>query len=726
MTWALVSHTPAWRTTSGPSVTSPAINTTGATLIVVTAQGSKVPTGITDSVGNTYTQIGAGLNGLVMFYCANPTINAAHTFTTTLASNGEVSMEVLAFSGSSGAITPDVSSYALGAQAGSITPSAGGELVLAAAGTLSTSGTWAVTGGFTIGDSVLTAATTGSATAYLAQTAAAAANPTWSGATPASAGIVSFPAAPIPTVTAAPVITGTLVVGNTLSTTNGSWANTPTSFTYQWMRNGVAISGATSSTYVVVSADVGSTTPITCVVTATNANGSGSATSNSLTASPPAISVAPVASGAIAVSATLATTNGTWTNSPTGFTYQWNRNGTPISGATSATYTCVSADLAQSLTCTVTASNVYGSGTSTSNAITAALILPTDANIIYSPYNWDVQTARAKTINAGAYLRCVVDGSVTSIAATFDMTNVTAPPQLRYRVDDGPWTLATSAASIALTIPADNTWPSHAVEIVVKAAYTNAVSDRWTTDNSAVKFTGLVTSSGGATRAIQHKGLNVLVCGDSITEGLYTLENTAVSLNEHDAMQGYAYSLRETLGAEVGVVGLGGQGFTIAGSGSVPVFGTAILSIFSGVARSFTSPIPDLIAINQGTNDGIQGASTAAVQAAAITALNELLAATPSTTVILILRPLDGWVAAQLQAAAAACSAPGRVFYQDTTGWFNDADSAGGAGVHPSGFTSTQNLGPRTAAAARAALAAQGPLMVNIAGTFKSVSLARL
>ena len=77
----------------------------------------------------------------------------------------------------------------------------------------------------------------------------------------------SYGSAPVNTV--APVVSGSAVVGQTLSCTTGTWTGAPTpTFTYQWQRSGSNIGGATSSTYVIVSADVGST--IRCVVTATN------------------------------------------------------------------------------------------------------------------------------------------------------------------------------------------------------------------------------------------------------------------------------------------------------------------------------------------------------------------------------------------------------------------------------------------------------------------------
>lgn len=83
-----------------------------------------------------------------------------------------------------------------------------------------------------------------------------------------------------PVNTVAPVISGTPTVGQTLSTTNGTWTGSPSGYTYQWNRDGVAISGATASTYVLVGGDA--TKTVTCTVTATNAGGSTAATSNSL------------------------------------------------------------------------------------------------------------------------------------------------------------------------------------------------------------------------------------------------------------------------------------------------------------------------------------------------------------------------------------------------------------------------------------------------------------
>jgi hypothetical protein len=86
-----------------------------------------------------------------------------------------------------------------------------------------------------------------------------------------------------PANTVAPVISGTQVVGQTLSSTTGTWTGDPTpTYTYQWYRGATLISGATSSTYTLVQADAGNTSNISCIVTATNLIGTATATSNTL------------------------------------------------------------------------------------------------------------------------------------------------------------------------------------------------------------------------------------------------------------------------------------------------------------------------------------------------------------------------------------------------------------------------------------------------------------
>ena len=86
-----------------------------------------------------------------------------------------------------------------------------------------------------------------------------------------------------PRSTSPPTIDGTFRQGSTLTTSNGLWANSPTSYTYRWQRcdsngaNCVLITGETGRRYRLVQADVGRT--IVSLVTARNADGSDTANS---------------------------------------------------------------------------------------------------------------------------------------------------------------------------------------------------------------------------------------------------------------------------------------------------------------------------------------------------------------------------------------------------------------------------------------------------------------
>ena len=91
-----------------------------------------------------------------------------------------------------------------------------------------------------------------------------------------------------PSNTTPPLISGTPAVGETLSCSGGSWKGAPTpSFTYQWLRDGTAISDATQSSYTVQATDCGRR--LTCTVTATNGAGQAAATSDSLTVAAPTL-----------------------------------------------------------------------------------------------------------------------------------------------------------------------------------------------------------------------------------------------------------------------------------------------------------------------------------------------------------------------------------------------------------------------------------------------------
>jgi hypothetical protein len=88
----------------------------------------------------------------------------------------------------------------------------------------------------------------------------------------------------VPVNTIAPVISGTTLYGNTLSSTTGTWTSDTgvTGYLYQWTRNGSNILGATSSTYLITESDIAK--ELRCKVAATDLDGtSGYVNSNVLT-----------------------------------------------------------------------------------------------------------------------------------------------------------------------------------------------------------------------------------------------------------------------------------------------------------------------------------------------------------------------------------------------------------------------------------------------------------
>jgi hypothetical protein len=91
------------------------------------------------------------------------------------------------------------------------------------------------------------------------------------------AATVANPGSRIPRSLSRPGITGTAKNGITLTASKGSWAFTPTNYSYQWMREATDIPGATSAGYKALTADIGF--HLSCRVTASNIDGGAERTS---------------------------------------------------------------------------------------------------------------------------------------------------------------------------------------------------------------------------------------------------------------------------------------------------------------------------------------------------------------------------------------------------------------------------------------------------------------
>lgn len=85
----------------------------------------------------------------------------------------------------------------------------------------------------------------------------------------------------------------------------------------------------------------------------------------------PRNTVAPALSGTPTVGQVLTVTNGTWVSNvgTPSYARAWYRDNTVISGQTGTTYTLVSDDVGANISVRVTATNVHGSSTATSNSL---------------------------------------------------------------------------------------------------------------------------------------------------------------------------------------------------------------------------------------------------------------------------------------------------------------------------------------------------------------------
>jgi CSLREA domain-containing protein len=186
--------------------------------------------------------------------------------------------------------------------------------------------------------------------------------------------------------TGAPVVTGTPTEDQVLSADTGSMADADGLgvFSYQWQRDGLNIAGATSSTYTLGEADVGTTVRVVVSYT----DGRGTAESLTSAAVGPVANVNDTPSGVLVVNGTptedqVLTAHTTSIADADGlgaFSHQWQRDGLNIAGATSSTYTLGDADVGTNIRVVVS----YIDGRGTAESLTSAAVGPV-ANVNDAP-----------------------------------------------------------------------------------------------------------------------------------------------------------------------------------------------------------------------------------------------------------------------------------------------------------------------------------------------------
>lgn len=197
-----------------------------------------------------------------------------------------------------------------------------------------------------------------------------------------SASLEALPG-PAASLTSAPTLAGDPLVGATLTVTTGTWDASGLWFGYQWLRDGAAIPGASTASYVLDAADLGHQVSARVVagrpgyleaVTTTSAVtgllGRGAVATTAPGATTPG--------GPTGVEDTLTAQPGTWDLPGLAFTYQWLRS-TPsglvaIDGASARSYVPSVAELGQALVVRVGATRAgYADGEALSAPVVVGL-----------------------------------------------------------------------------------------------------------------------------------------------------------------------------------------------------------------------------------------------------------------------------------------------------------------------------------------------------------------
>src|SRR5437660_920831 len=240
---------------------------------------------------------------------------------------------------------------------------------------------------------------------------------------------------------------------------------------YQWNKNGTAISGATSSSYTTPAETVSDNGAEFTVVVS---NSVGNATSNAailtVTAAPvaPSITTQPVSR---TVTAGQTATFSVIASGTSPLSYQWNKNSSAISGATSSTYTTpatTSSDNGAQFT--VLVSNTAGSVTSSAATLTVNvatyLLSASPASLSFGNVNTGTSSTLPVTLTSSGNSNVTISNvgisggfNATGVSAVTILTpgksttlNVTFAPAAIGGVT-GPFTITSSATNSPISIP---------------------------------------------------------------------------------------------------------------------------------------------------------------------------------------------------------------------------------------------------------------------------------
>ena len=275
--------------------------------------------------------------------------------------------------------------------------------------------------------------------------------------------------------------------------------------TYQWLKNGVNISGATSATLTL--ANVSATNAANYSVVVGNTASSVTSSTATLTVlSPPAITSQP-ANTTVAQSSNVSFTIAATGTAP--LIFQWLKNGAPISGATSNVLTLTAVTTNDAASYSVVVTNIVGNLASSSATLTV-LVPPT---IITSPASATVTQGNSAsfTVTAGGsapltyqWLKNGVNISgATSATLTFASASTTDAANYSVTVANAAGSTTSAAATLTVqTPPSIVTQPASqfgalgsTITLSVNASGTGPLSYQWFQSGVALVNGGNVSGS---------------------------------------------------------------------------------------------------------------------------------------------------------------------------------------------------------------------------------------
>jgi len=253
----------------------------------------------------------------------------------------------------------------------------------------------------------------------------------------------------------------TLTAANSLADLDGLGP-----ISYQWKANGTAITGATTSTYVLQQAEVGKA--ITVTASYTDGFGTPEAVTSAATAAVANINDAPTGSvtisGLASQGQTLTAANSLADLDGLGpISYQWKANGTAITGATASTYVLQQAEVGKAITVTASYTDGFGTPEAVTSAATAAVggetVPPTVVGI---GVEGAVVTLRfsepitAQSVPAGAFPLALVSSTGTLTTPTISSIGVNTTDNTKLQITLASAPAANLDVRVSYTDPAGN------------------------------------------------------------------------------------------------------------------------------------------------------------------------------------------------------------------------------------------------------------------------------